>query len=43
MHTTLQVGANGNIYSGSADSMIRVWSGDDGTQLNTLVGHTNWV
>jgi hypothetical protein len=39
----LAVGLDGKIYSGSADNTIRVWSGDDGTHLQTLVGHTRSV
>jgi WD40 repeat protein len=37
------VGLDGKVYSGSYDTTIRVWSGDDGTHLQTLVGHTGWV
>jgi len=37
----LAVGLNGKVYSGSSDRTIRVWSGDDGTHLQTLEGH--WV
>jgi WD40 repeat protein len=37
------VGLDGKVYSGSNDTTIRVWSGDDGTHLQTLVGHTRWV
>jgi hypothetical protein len=39
----LAVGRNGKVYSGSVDNTIRVWSGDDGTHLQTLVGHTRGV
>jgi WD40 repeat protein len=39
----LAVGLGGKVYSGSEDKTIRVWSGDDGTHLQTLVGHTSWV
>jgi WD40 repeat protein len=39
----LAVGLDGKIYSGSSDGTIRVWSGDDGTHLQTLVGHTRHV
>jgi WD40 repeat protein len=35
----LAVGLDGTVYSGSADSTIRVWSGDDGTHIRTLSGH----
>jgi WD40 repeat protein len=34
---------DGKVYSGSFDHTIRVWSGDDGTHLQTLVGHTRFV
>lgn len=36
-------GDKGKIYSGSLDATIRVWSEDDGTLLQTLVGHSDWV
>jgi hypothetical protein len=39
----LAVGLDGKVYSGSEDKAIRVWSGDDGTHLQTLVGHTDVV
>jgi WD40 repeat protein len=39
----LAVGIDGKIYSGSNDTTIRVWSGDDGTHLQTLAGHTDEV
>jgi hypothetical protein len=39
----LAVGLDGKVYSGSGDKTIRVWSGDDGTHLQTLVGHTDYV
>jgi WD40 repeat protein len=39
----LAVGLDGKVYSGSEDETIRVWSGDDGTHLQTLVGHTDVV
>jgi WD40 repeat protein len=39
----LAVGLDGKVYSGSDDEMIRVWSGDDGTHLQTLRGHTSYV
>jgi len=39
----LAVGLGGKVYSGSQDKTIRVWSGVDGTHLQTLVGHTSWV
>jgi WD40 repeat protein len=39
----LAVGLDGKVYSGSRDMTIRVWSGDDGTHLQTLVGHTATV
>jgi hypothetical protein len=35
----LAVGLDGKVYSGSDDQTIRVWSGDDGTHLQTLEGH----
>jgi WD40 repeat protein len=34
------VGVNGTVYSGSDDRTIRAWSGEDGTLLRTLHGHT---
>jgi len=37
------VGKDGAIYSGSDDCTIRVWSGEDGIHLRTLVGHTDTV
>jgi WD40 repeat protein len=37
------VGRDGNLYSGSNDGTIRVWSGDDGALLQTLKGHTDNV
>ena len=30
------MGHDGNVYSGSYDSTIRVWSASDGTHLHTL-------
>jgi WD40 repeat protein len=39
----LAVGLDGKIYSGSSDCTIRVWAPDDGTHLQTLVGHTKMV
>jgi hypothetical protein len=39
----LAVGLDGKVYSGSWDKTIRVWSGVDGTHLQTLVGHTYGV
>jgi hypothetical protein len=39
----LTVGLNGKVYSGSDNGTILVWSGDDGTHLQSLVGHTDWV
>jgi WD40 repeat protein len=39
----LAVGLDGKVYSGSEDMTILVWSGTDGTHLQTLVGHTGWV
>jgi hypothetical protein len=39
----LAVGLDGKVYSGSNDMTIRVWSGTDGTHIQTLVGHTGWV
>ena len=39
----LAVGLDGKIYSGSQDKAIRVWSGVDGTHLQTLRGHTSCV
>jgi WD40 repeat protein len=39
----LAVGLDGKLYSGSDDTTIRVWSGVDGTHLQTLVGHMSWV
>jgi WD40 repeat protein len=39
----LAVGLNDKLYSGSSDMTIRVWSGDDGTHLQTLEGHTGNV
>jgi WD40 repeat protein len=41
--TSLAVGLDGKVYSGSNDTTIRVWSGDDGTHLQTIVGHTHYV
>ena len=40
---SLAVGLDGKVYSGSNDKTIRVWSGDDGTHLQTLEGHTRIV
>jgi WD40 repeat protein len=37
------VGLASKVYSGSDDKTIRVWSGDDGTHLQTLEGHTDGV
>jgi WD40 repeat protein len=37
------VGLDGKVYSGSADTTIRVWSPDDGALLQTLTGHTVMV
>jgi len=39
----LAVGLDGKVYSESSDMTIRVWSGDDGTHLQTLVGHKSYV
>lgn len=39
----LAIGPNGNVYSGSSDTTIRVWNGLDGTHLQTLTGHTRSV
>jgi hypothetical protein len=33
----------GNVYSGSNDRTVGVWSGVDGTHLRTLRGHERWV
>ena len=41
--SSLAVGLDGKIYSGSDDRTIRVWSGVDGTHLQTLEGHTEGV
>eukprot|EP00037_Helgoeca_nana_P027502 m.315073 g.315073 ORF g.315073 m.315073 type:complete len:462 (+) comp27516_c0_seq3:102-1487(+) len=35
----LAVGPDGRVFSGSADSTVGVWSGVDGTLLQTLRGH----
>jgi WD40 repeat protein len=40
---SIAVGMDGKIYSGSKDRTIKVWSGEDGTLLRTLVGHTDRV
>jgi WD40 repeat protein len=37
---SIAVGMDGKIYSASEDMTIKVWSGEDGTLLRTLVGHT---
>jgi WD40 repeat protein len=37
------VGLDGNVYSGSYDSTVRVWSPDDGALLQTLTRHTDTV
>jgi WD40 repeat protein len=37
--TSLAVGLDGKVYSGSWDRTIRVWSPDDGALLQTLEGH----
>jgi WD40 repeat protein len=37
------VGLDGEVYSGSPDCAIRVWSCDDGSHLRSLVGHTSTV
>ena len=39
----LAVGLDGRVYSGSGDHTIRVWSGVNGTHLQTLKGHTRDV
>lgn len=39
----LAIGLDGNLYSGSADRTIKVWSTQDGALLRTLTGHTDWV
>ena len=39
----LAVGVDGTLFSGSWDKTIKVWSGTDGTLLQTLHGHTGWV
>ena len=39
----LCVGLNGNIYCGSRDGKIRVWSGNDGEHVQTLEGHNGAV
>jgi hypothetical protein len=36
---SLAVGLDGKVYSGSCDETIRVWSGADGTHLQTFDGH----
>ena len=41
--SALAVGQDGKIYSASYDHTIRVWSGVDGTYLQTLKGHTSPV
>jgi WD40 repeat protein len=40
---SIAVGVDGKIYSASDDETIKVWSGEDGTLLRTLVGHTSTV
>jgi WD40 repeat protein len=37
------VGLDGTVYSGSMDATIRAWSGEDGTLLRTLHGHTSAI
>ena len=37
------VGIDGNVYSGSMDKTIGVWSGESGAHLQTLQGHTSVV
>jgi WD40 repeat protein len=37
------VGLDGNVYSGSYDTRIRVWSAHDGVHLRTLDGHTRGI
>jgi hypothetical protein len=39
----LAIGLDGRVYSGSADTTIRVWSGESGAYLQTLQGHTDRV
>jgi hypothetical protein len=39
----LAVGIDGKVYSGSCDKTIRVWSGTDGWNLQTIVGPTHTV
>jgi WD40 repeat protein len=41
--TSLAVGLDGKIYSGSSDKTIRVWSGEHGAHIQTLEGHTDDV
>ena len=33
------MGLDGRVYSGSKDTTIRVWLGDSGALVQTLVGH----
>jgi WD40 repeat protein len=37
--TALAIGTNGNIYSGSDDDTIVMWSGENGSRLRPLVGN----
>jgi WD40 repeat protein len=39
----LAIGLDGNVYSGSADTTVMVWSGESGAHLQTLTGHTDRV
>jgi WD40 repeat protein len=39
----LTVGLDGNVYSGSTDTTIMVWSGEGGAHLQTVTGHTDRV
>jgi WD40 repeat protein len=41
--TALVVGADGNMFSGSVDSAVRVWNSDNGSHLHTMRGNVNTV
>lgn len=40
---SLAVLTNGSLASGSVDLTIKIWNLNDGSLINTLVGHTSFV